>query len=112
MPERSSKDTRNYLTCSWCGTLKQEKYLQHLRVSRYLDFYLCLRCWAIAGQSLVLGEQVARLIPKGGIELYVGVERTGRQSELLSVKKWSPLEEPLDASSVEESLTTYPSLRE
>jgi hypothetical protein len=33
------------------------------------------------------------LIKKGGRQLYIAIEKTGEESELLSVKKWSPLED-------------------
>jgi hypothetical protein len=82
-------------TCSWCGG------------QQLLEKDLCRRCEILALQALELARQIALLIPKGGIQLYIGIEKTGQSAKLLNVKRWNPLEPLESADSVEPSFHTF-----
>lgn len=66
----------------------------------------CKRCQIIKTHAMILARQVAHLTRGGGCQLYIGIERTGQKKELLSVKRWSPLEPLESAPIVEQSLST------
>lgn len=80
-----------------------------MNYSRFISMnYLCESCSITAANALELAREVTLEIPKGGRQLYIAVERTGQETELLSVHRWSPLE-PLEyADSAIGHLDTYP----
>jgi hypothetical protein len=90
---KTSNNTPSIVTCSWCGKISPNT--------------LCIRCGIIEAHAKELGRQVALLTEKGGCQLYIGIERTGQKTELLSVKRWSPLEPLENVDSVEQPLSTY-----
>jgi len=105
--ERSLKDTANKSTCNWCGKILETS--RTLGVGGFdLTQSLCPRCALIAFHSLELARQLILEVPKGGIQLYLGIERTGKPSGLVSVKRWSPFEPLESADSAERHLHTYP----
>lgn len=93
-------------TCDWCGRVIAGSPTSGTLTVNDAQTYLCWKCAIIATQSLMLGSQVAQLTRKGGVQLYVGVERTGQETELLSVKRWSPLESLESAEFADENLRT------
>jgi hypothetical protein len=86
--------TNTNMQCSWCEKISRNR--------------LCRRCEIIESHAIELGKQVALLIPIGGVQIYLGIERTGQKTELLSVKRWSPLE-PLE--NVESAATPLPTFK-
>ena len=100
MLDRSSKNTSNSTTCDWCGKFPTDNY--------WLTYLLCESCGITAAHSLELGRQVTELKEKGGIQLYIAIERTGQRTALVSVKRWSPLESLESADYVGPPFHTYP----
>jgi len=83
-------------TCDWCGKPVEPENQD-----------LCRRCATLAFHAMELARQVAIEVPKGGVQLYVALERTGQEHALLSVKRWSPLEPLEDVNYVEPHLSTF-----
>lgn len=79
--------------CLWCKQLTSSNRL-------------CRRCAIIETHAKELGKEVAILTRKGGVQLYIAIEKTGSEKRLLSVKRWSPLEPLEDVESAEQSLVT------
>jgi hypothetical protein len=77
------------IICQWCGQKKARFQI--------VQYDLCDRCTIIAGHSLILGQEVAELIQKGGVQLYIGIQRAGSETQLIAVKRWSPLENSLES---------------
>jgi len=102
--EKSSKDMPKLVTCDWCGSSTE--------ALDTVEFSLCDRCRIIAIQALDLGRQVAQEVRKGGIQLYIAIEKTGQETALLSAKRWSPLESLESVDSADDYLTTYLSPQE
>lgn len=104
---KSSKVTSSKTTCDWCG--KKIELLDELGytagITTTVD--LCRKCLIIAIEALELGRQVAQETLKGGCQLYIGVERTGQKTELLSVRRWSPLESLESAEFVDGNSHTF-----
>lgn len=96
----NSKLTGLHDICQWCGKDAEKN-------PNILQIDLCPVCRVFAIQALILGRQVRQLTLKGGATLYIAVEKTGQSNELLSAKRWSPLESLESADSVEKSLSTY-----
>jgi len=103
--ENSWRVMSSGLTCSWCGKSVSETSL--VGIGGFdLSQSLCTRCGLLAFHSLELARQIAIEMPKGGVQLYIGVERTGQSTALISVRRWSPLEPLESADSAEWSLPT------
>ena len=111
--ENSLRDISYRSTCNWCENLLEENDPGFVATvdcyntnATLAGWELCRRCAVTASHALELGRQVSRIRQKGGIRLYIGIERTGEKKELVSVVRWSPLEPLESASSAESSLTT------
>jgi hypothetical protein len=90
--DSNSKITPPMFMCDWCG--REERTIGGL----------CSKCSIIATHAWMLAREVALLTQKGGCQLYIAIERTGERNELLSVKRWSPLE-PLESADSVSSLS-------
>ena len=111
---KDSKDTPSLPTCDWCGTKQEANTTVYLTgvIKKGSDwiippYFLCLDCSVTAHHALELAREVTQVVQKGGKQLYIGVEKIGTKKELLSVKRWSPLEPLEGADSVDEHLATY-----
>ena len=117
--DSDSKNTRVTGTCDWCRKDLKDDYPFGASIigedyhTVYSQQRLCRHCAITAANALELARQVTELIPKGGKLLYIAIERVegladGRRRELLSVKRWSPLEPLALAEPAETGLSTYP----
>ncbi|HEY1249277.1 MAG TPA: hypothetical protein VGE97_09835 [Nitrososphaera sp.] len=95
--------------CQWCHVRLDR---QGGKVVAEENQDLCRRCALLALHGMELARQIAIEVPRGGVQLYLAIERTGQKTELLSVKRWSPFEPLESANSAEQHLHTFPSRQE
>jgi len=106
-------------TCDWCGRKLENSDPGFIATVDCLEEFvpdvlwsICRPCSLIAIDALQLAKEIAQTIQKGGKQLYIAIERTGQKTELLSVKRWSPLEQLESAENAERPLSTYPLAQE
>ena len=111
--EKNSNLTRLVPTCEWCGRKIENDYEFVASVhtedgsASYSIQWICRACAITAANALELAKQVTQAIKEGGKQLYIAVEKSGEEGELLSVKRWSPLEPLQPVDNAERNLHTF-----
>lgn len=99
--------------CEWCGKgTKDDEYVANIfgtpSGASFSFQRLCRSCAITAANALTLARQVTETVKDGGKQLYIAIEKNGEENELLSVKRWSPLEPLENVSNAEQNLHTFP----